>query len=99
MTDTADNRSSAELISFPGRFRPPVDGAERLDRAVCALEQANRELREAVAAWREVIDQLSVSVGGIAAGLQALDAEWTAIASRQPTNGDDEVEHAPMVHR
>lgn len=93
MADFNDSGMSAELISFPGRFRPPVDSPERLDRAVRALEQANRELRDAVAAWRGAIDALSFSVGGIAVGLKALDAQWMAVSAQLPTPGDDAAKH------
>lgn len=93
MADGTGHGSSAELISFPGRFRPPIDGPERLDRAVRALEQANRELRDAVAAWRGAIEALSFSVGGIAVGLQALDAQWMAVSAQLPTPAGDAAEH------
>ena len=95
--DAGDEATGSNVILFPGRLRPVVgtsalgteDGAARLDRALLALTQALARQQEAVQAWRQGLGNLVGSLGSLADGLRALDAELQA-ASARPKAGMDE---------
>lgn len=56
---------SAEIIPFPVRLPQAEDGQQRLRRAVMELEEAVATQRKAVAAWRESLAQLQVTMHGL----------------------------------
>lgn len=91
----------AEILPFPGRFRPgadalardasawEADGAARLDRALLALNQAVSEQQEAVRAWRQTLGTLAGSVRALAGNFDVLDAGLAAASSGlKPSMGE-----------
>ncbi len=71
MSDAAP--SSAQIIPFPSRqsvAEPPIDGQERLRRALVSLNDAVAGQRVAVAAWRGALAELGTVMAGLGESMQ-----------------------------
>jgi len=94
--DAGGEAAGSNVIPFPGRIRPVAeasapgveDAAARLDRALLALTQALAKQQGAVRAWRQGLGNLAGSMGSLADGLCALDAELQAASAKLKTNMD-----------
>ena len=81
-------QQSADIIPFPGR--PPAaptaePPAERLRRALAALDAALARQRGAVADWRFTLEALNTSVLGLGTSLQDYHASLASLGGRLRT--------------
>jgi hypothetical protein len=64
---------SAEIVPFPvhrAEAAPAETGAERLARALLALDAALAAQRDSIAAWRASLAELKTTVAGLGQGLR-----------------------------
>jgi hypothetical protein len=85
-------RHSADIIAFPTAPRAPApqgeDGAERLRRALVALDVALQGQRGAVAGWRSAIADLRDSMGSLGSSVQRYRSALDVLGGRVETLGD-----------
>lgn len=75
-------RSCADIIPFPSRFKRSTDGKSTLGRDLNALEQANAELRDAIAIRPDLIKQLAIILGETVQTLDILDGKLREVSLR-----------------
>ena len=68
---------SAEVIPFPAR---PAADAERLRRALAALDRAIADQRQAVSTWRDALGDLRTAMAGLGGRVATYQGELGKLA-------------------